>query len=562
MGKDNKTKFGFQIANNFHAILSVHENSIGELTIAPSFAEKYSEIEFGNPNGDKKINEQHYTVHNSPQFEDENVLNHTLKYVDGTKTNTRIYTRAFKRTNLSCPVFLVRGQDFSIERYKTQKKDTYAYITLGNYNPKIATLYYMTVVSNSGLTFDDSFTDLNVVTIHFQKYSFSLLWSYGLVPSHSTGNKSHFLTQKEFETQIKEGFSKEEIINVYRQTRQIQHQSFLGFLQQEFPEQADGFKILKGVAFKRSPELSIDDRDNIAIALSHGYECFVLGRKAQHDGFTDDALKLFKVSAGIFKEQGQVIAYADSLNSRGIIFQFTGFPSKAIACYEESLDIYRRHNLVFHVARTHLNISIVHRDTGDFNSAIEMALGALGISSSQGFTSLQADANRELGVLHKNLQELNKAFDFLNIALAKYKEDHNPIGEAFCLGNMGLIRAMQGKFSDSLKLHDQALGVFTSLGHKGGIVNEIANVGNMNCVLGNFDLGLNQLNSALEGHTATGYQYGIATDLKLIGGHFVNKGERTKGRQYLEKSRDILLKIENLQEATQVSYILKQIDGI
>ena len=466
MSKDNRTKFGFQIADNFHTIISVHENTKGELTINPEFAEKYSEIEFGNSNAEKKIKAQHYTVHNSPQFEDENVLNHTLEYIDGSKTNTRIYTRAFKRTNLSCPVLQVRGQDFSIDRYKTQKKATYTYMALGDYNPKLATLYYMIVVSNSGFTFKDNFPDLNVRTAHFQKYSFSIIWSYGLVPSNSTGNKSHFLTQQEFETSIKEGFSQEEIINVYRIIREIQHQSFLSFLQKESPEQADGFKMLKGVAFKKSPELSLDDNDKISIALNHGYESFVLGRKAKHDGHTEVALKLFDISAGIFKAQGEVIAYADTLNLKGIIFQFTGHPAKSIACYQESLGIYRKHDLVLNIARTLLNISIVHRDTGNFTSAIEMASEALRISSSQGFTSLEADANRELGVLNKSLLELKKAFDYLNAALAKYKEDHNPIGEAFSLGNMGLIRAMEGKFRESLNLHDQALGIFNSLDHK------------------------------------------------------------------------------------------------
>lgn len=242
MSNNNRTKFGFQIGDNFHTILSVHENNSGELIINPSSAENYSEIEFGNPNAEKKIKDQHYTVHNSLQFEDENVLNHTLKYEDGTKTNTRIYTSAFKRTNLYCPVLQVRGQDFSIDRYKSQKKSKYIYISLGDYNPKLSTLYYMIAVSNPGLTFNDNFPDLNVRTIHFQKYSFHILWSYCLVPSYSTGMKSHFFTVTEFETQIKNGFSQEEIVNLHRETRQIQSQSFQSFIQKESPQHADEYK--------------------------------------------------------------------------------------------------------------------------------------------------------------------------------------------------------------------------------------------------------------------------------------------------------------------------------
>ncbi|AZA88114.1 tetratricopeptide repeat protein [Chryseobacterium shandongense] len=555
---NNRTKFGFQIGDNFHTIVSVHENNSGELIINPSSAENYSEIEFGNPNAEKKIKAQHYTVHNSRPESEEIVLNHTLEYEDGSKTNTRIYTRAFKR-DLYCPVLQVRGQDFSIDRYKSQKKSKYKYISLGDYNPNVSTLYYMIVLCNPGFTLHNDFPDLNVTTIHFQKYSFSILWSYNLIRSHSTGKKTHFLTVKDIETQIKEGFSQEEIINLYRLTREIQHQSFISFLQKEFPEDINYFTPLKGIGFKKSSELSLDDNDKNSIILNHGYEAFVLGRKAQEEGLRQDALKLFEISADIFKAQKKVIAYAETLNSKGIIFQILGHPNKSIACYQEALGIYRKYNLDFNIAITKLNLSIVYRDTGDFTSAIELAMEALKISSSQYFTSLEAHANMELGTIYKNLKELKKAFDFLNTALVKYKEDHNRTDEAFCLGNIGLIRVAEGKFLESLNLHDQALDIFTSLDNKSGIANEVANVGNMNCVLGNFELGLTQLKLALEGHTSTGYQYGIATDLKLIGVHLANKGEHNEAKQFLEKSRDILLRIENYHGADQVSHILSQL---
>jgi tetratricopeptide (TPR) repeat protein len=559
MSKNSRTKLGFQIAENFHAILSVHENEKGELTINPAVAEKYSEIEFGNLNADKKITAQHYTVHNSPQFDDENVLNHTLDYFDKTKTNTRIYTRAFKKTNLLCPLFLARGQDFSNERYISRKKETYTYVTLNDYNPKAATVYYMVVVSNSGFRFNGEYPDLNVVTIDFQKYSLSLLWSYGLVPSHSTGSKSHFLTQIELESQLKEGFFKDEIVNLYRVIRQVQHLNFLLFLQRIFPDQANELQLLKGIGFKKSPNASVDCEDKRAIAINLSYEYFALGRKADSGGRTDEALKMFETSAAIFKEQGQVFGYAESLNSLGTIYQTTGFPTKSIACYEQSLGIYKEHNLFFHLARTYLNISIVYRDLGEFSTAIKLATEALSISASQGFVSLQADANRELGVLQKNLYHLDKALDFLNTALGLYKGDHDPIGEAFCLGNMGLIRGLEGNYSESLKLHDEALRIFTSQGDNWGIGNEIANLGNMNCALGNFDLGLTQLHIALEKHQATGYEFGIATDLKLIGGHSLNNGDHDKGKQYLEKSRNLFLKIGNQNAANHITNILREI---
>lgn len=177
MAKALKTKIGFELGENFHSVISVHETAKGELIISPSFAVDYSEREFGNFDADKEIKAQHYTMHH-PRDDEENMSNHTLEYSDGARTNTRIYTRACK-AKLFAPLFVARGQDFSIPRYASLKVQGINYLSLGKYEPKRSTLYYMIVVGDSGLAFTEIYADMNVITVQFAKYSVSVLWSFG-----------------------------------------------------------------------------------------------------------------------------------------------------------------------------------------------------------------------------------------------------------------------------------------------------------------------------------------------------------------------------------------------
>ncbi len=560
MGKDIKTKFGFQFENNFHSILGCSENLKGELVIFPSFAQKFSEKEFVNLNNDKQIRNQHYTIHNSPHLDSENVLNHTLEFVDETKLNTRIYTKAFKRTNSLIPIFLARGQDFSNSRYQTFKNPINNYITLGEYDPKITTLYYMVVIGNAEFIFDENYHDINIITINFKKYSMSLLWNFAHIPSHSTGSKSHFLTLPNYHTQIKEGFSKTEIINIYRLNQVFNHHRFLEFCKDEYELKEEDFKIIKRLGFTKtlnSP--NVNNRKNIE-SINKAYEFFIVAQNEKNTGNIKNALKLLNQSAFIFKELGEDLAYADVLNLEGILYQMNGSPELAIKCHSESLEIYKKLNLGFHVAQSYLNISIVHRDSAELDKAIEMANHALNLSSKHGFITLLADANRELGILFKNKNEIDVALEFLTLARNQYHNVYNLEGEAFCMGNMGLIKAQQGNYLDSIKFHTQAMNVFISIEHSQGVSNELANVGNMNCMLNNPKLGLIQLNSALEGHKNIGYKFGIAVDLRLIGACLCNNGELKKGIIHFIESQDLFLKIGNQQEANNVSQILKYLN--
>ena len=133
--------------------------------------------------------------------------------------------------------------------------------------PKQSTVYYMIVATKPKSKFNGKYQDINKINLDFKNYSLILLWSFGMIPSHSTGNKCHFLTLPDYCTQLKEGYGEVEVINLYRYIRQRQHISFLEFIKKEVQVSEIDFKLVQSIGFKKEPELNIDDSDKISEGL-------------------------------------------------------------------------------------------------------------------------------------------------------------------------------------------------------------------------------------------------------------------------------------------------------
>lgn len=558
MGKTPKTSLTFDFEDKCYSICSFKENKKGELLILPRFAENYSEKQFGNPNNDKEIIDQHYTIHHSREGNEEvNVLNHTLCFKNEVKKNTRIYTRAFNN-NLYCPIITVRGQDFTKERYQCKRNETDKYVNIGKYLPKESTIYYMIVASSAGNKFNGDYSDLNYINLNFENFSLIILWSFGIIPSHSTGNKYHKLTQPELRSQLEEGYEETEIINQYRLDRQLQHSSFLSFLQKEYNFNDIDFVLIKSLGFRKLPNKPISQLDKDRIKINLGYYSLSRGNEEYRNGKHDKALIYFSESKKVFKKHKNQIALASVLNSEAILYHTIGKSPLSINVYNQALRIYKQISSWYNIANTHLNISMVYRDMFQNKEAKENINKTIEISEENNFISLLSNAYRELGVIFKNEGNLKRAEENLNKASTYYDKEQNKEGKAFCLGNLGLINIQKGDLNASYKFHSDSLDIFKEIEHQWGIANETANIGNVNCILGN-KKGFGQLKLALEMHEKNGYQYGVATDLKLIGAHHAINVNKVEGIKYLKKSKDVFLKIGNKQEADGVILLIEQI---
>ncbi|WP_434035369.1 tetratricopeptide repeat protein [Formosa sp. 4Alg 33] len=556
--KKTRTFLTFELKDKCYYICSFKENNKGELIILPRFAENYSEIQFGNPHSDEKIIDQHYTIHHVREGKDDvNVINHTLILKNNFKRNTRIYTRAFTK-KMFCPLMTVRGQNFTNERYELIKNDNNKYIDIGEYLPNESTIYYMIIATSIDNKFEGNYNDLNFLNLRFENYSLVVLWSFGMIPSHFTSNYYHKLTQLEFKSQLEEGLEETEIVNQYRLDRQLQHSSFLSFLQKELSFNNADLVLINSLSFKKLPNTNLDKLDEDKIDINLGYYAFTLGNKACANGNHVEALKNFSESKKIFNKHNNQVARASVLNAEAILYHTVGKSQIAIKIYNQVLSIYQRINSSFNIANTYLNISMVYRDLFKNEKAKESILKTIEISNKNNFISLLASAYRELGIIFKNEDELILAEENLRIALTYFDKENNKEGKAFCLGNLGLVNFQKEYFKESLEYHSSSLLIFKEIGHQWGSANETANVGNLNCILGE-EKGFGELKLALEMHKKNGYQYGIATDLKLIGIHHATKINFSEGMEYLEESRNLFSKIGNKYETESVMLLIKNI---
>lgn len=562
MNKKNKYKFILRSENRSYNILSVLETKNNELIILPRFAENYSEIEFGNTTKDEPIKNQHYTIHNSPNSkEGVNVIKHTLEFETSEPITTRIFTRALKHNNLLCPLFLARCQDFKKDKYSGNFENDII-VDLGEYNPTESTLYYMLIIGRECDSFNNyNLLDINFNTIHFKQYSLSILWSYGRAPSHITGNKSHFLTlaDENIIQQFKEGFSKDEIIHLYRLHRQIQHHHFLEFLQKEYSELSTEIDFAKNINFSKDSGLGSSDNNIKSIQLNYAYSLINTGHIEYSNHRYENALEFYSQGKKIFFELNEELPIADVYNSEGVIYHFIGRSETALNSYKNSLEIYKKLDSIFLISRTYLNIGIVYRDMSEANKALEYYEKSLAISQKDNYTSLLADAKREIGVIHKNIGEFSEAEEYLTEAKRLYIIDQNKEGEAFCLGNLGILSLLGEKFDKSLKFHQNALDIFIELNNRLGIANETANIGNTYCIMQQKLLGFELLIKASNLHKIIGYQYGLATDLKLLGFHSINYGQNVEGKKYLVDSMNLFLSINNGKEANTINEILNKL---
>ncbi|MBK6265642.1 tetratricopeptide repeat protein [Marivirga sp. S37H4] len=539
-------------------LLSVLENRNQSLTIFPARAENYTEVEQGNNDADEPITNQKYSIHNSDNSEfGNNYIHHTINHPNGKTQESFIVTQALKNNGLHVPLFSARTQDLSNERYIINRKQKHNYVELGEYKPKKSTLYYMLIVSVSEPKINAD--DFNFKTLKFSRYFITIFWSFGLIPSHSTGNKTHFLTinDKNLQQHLSNGFQSIELTAHYKLHRHLQHVSFVNYIVKTY-KTAQNSKLIKSLGFKKDASASIDKGDINNLLFINATNSFLYGQHLEKTNKIEKALEAYNNSLGLFSKLKLSIEVGNVKNSIATILQESGKVEDALKTFEELIELYSKNNLPFELARTYLNKSIVYRDMGKPSNAIESAQKALEISTTNKQITLLPEIQHELGVLFRHIGEIVKAKQALESANSNFKQAENPIGYAFCIANLGHIAHQEAQLQDALDCFTEALEIFKSNNHVRGVANEKANIGNILCSMGDTKKGLQSLTEALELHKKIGYEYAIATDLKLIGINSLDTSIEL-GIKKLNQSIEILVRIKNDREAEVLSQLVKEI---
>ena len=231
MSTFSSTYLTLEFENKLYRIGSIKETKKGELILTVENGNNNLNADLSTPEETNEIREQHLTIHHSRDVNlGVNVITNKLSFIGGEVIDAnRIYTEGIEK-NLFVPLFLTRGQDFSIDKYLYSKSEDFDYFSLGNYIPTESTIFFMFVVCKSGQGFNGEYLDFNYKNIHYTNYSIVLLWSYSAIPSHSTANRANFTTSQEFRTKLENGRSEIEIVEDYRVLRSKLYLEFLKYL--------------------------------------------------------------------------------------------------------------------------------------------------------------------------------------------------------------------------------------------------------------------------------------------------------------------------------------------
>lgn len=102
-------------------------------------------------------------------------------------------------------------------------------------------------------------------------------------------------------------------------------------------------------------------------AISKGYQ-------ARREGNLPLALKHYAEGAGIYREQGDVLAYAHAIRHIADIYRQQGRPAEAKPLYEDALEIYRSNlgTKLLDLANTVRPYALLNEEQGDVEFAREL----------------------------------------------------------------------------------------------------------------------------------------------------------------------------------------------
>lgn len=195
-----KTRVTVEIDGVARELFSVEERKTGDLMI---FLKSSMAISTSTGAAHEEIVEQRFSVHVSPRSRG-HTIKQTLKTVAGTATTSALVLPVGVRpvspvgllldrhAQFCWPIFMARPPQLDGGRYDSAPKPADRQLSLGAFNPGLANLVYMVVVTSTDVgTLPTVRGRTKVETMRFQRFNLHVMNGYSLAPSAPTGE---FLT--------------------------------------------------------------------------------------------------------------------------------------------------------------------------------------------------------------------------------------------------------------------------------------------------------------------------------------------------------------------------------
>ncbi|GAA0893417.1 hypothetical protein GCM10009122_30960 [Fulvivirga kasyanovii] len=170
---------------------------------------------------------------------------------------------------------------------------------------------------------------------------------------------------------------------------------------------------------------------------------------------------------------------------------------------------------------------------------------ALELARELSYEQGKAFANRVIGVAHWTRGNYEEALEYLFEGLVIYKSINDPLGQANCLMNIGLVFSDQVNNEKALKYYFEAVDIFEELKKYDRIATTYNKIGTILLDEGKYDEAYNYLVKALNIHQNNGFKYGISEANNRLGLLFLRQKDYQRSLRHLLSSFNISKEIND-----------------
>ncbi|WP_287251579.1 MULTISPECIES: CHAT domain-containing tetratricopeptide repeat protein [unclassified Moorena] len=256
-----------------------------------------------------------------------------------------------------------------------------------------------------------------------------------------------------------------------------------------------------------------------------------------------EGLESWQQALVIYKQIGDRLGEANSLNNLGNAYNHLGDYKKAIDYYQKSLAIAREIGHREGEAGSLTNLGNAYQNLGDYKKAIDYYQQSIAIDRKISDRLGEASSLNNLGSAYDNLGDYKKAIDYHQQSLAIVREISDRLGEAYSLNNLGNAYYDLGDYKKAIDYHQQSIAIAREIGHRLGEARSLSNLGNVYDSLEDYKKAIDYYQQSIAIAREIGHREGKASSLNNLGNAYDNLGDYKKAIDYYQQSLAIAREI-------------------
>ncbi len=212
---------------------------------------------------------------------------------------------------------------------------------------------------------------------------------------------------------------------------------------------------------------------------------------------------------------------------------------RAEALCQESLSQYRELGDKLGMALSLNTLGILARNRGDYGRAISLLDESLTLCRELGHKWALGETLNILGLTVRRQDDFERARALSEESLALFREIGDKWGLARSLGQLGVVARYQGDYERARALHEESLALRKELGHKFDLPSALISLGMVALAQADWERAKPLFEESLASCRDLGDKLGIAASLGNLGIVACHQGDHDRARALLEESKTL-----------------------